>query len=90
MFGAKKVLGKILDMNYSAESVVEKNMMSVKEYCHVTYEEGGWVQHVILDANSITYNVTDEYTERMISVNSSALSGAIKGAQIFFPRTELS
>ena len=89
MFGAKSSKGpsaKLIHMNFSAETVMEKNFEKLKEYCHITYDQDGWIQHTIVDASTVKYTVTDDYIEPMVSISATALSGMTKGVEIFIPR----
>lgn len=87
MFGAKKgANAKLLHLNFSAETVMEKNYEKVKEYCHITYDQDGWIQHTFVDSSTIKWTVSDDYIEPMISINTNALSGMTKGVEIFIPR----
>lgn len=90
MFGTKKSLGRIIDLNYTAETFVDKNMTSVREFCHVTYVQDGYVQHAILDGKNIQYRLSDEYNHRMIEINAGGLLGGVKGAEIIIPSNEIS
>lgn len=87
MFGARKqIVSRLIHINFSAETVLEKNYQTVKEYCHLTYDQDGWIQHTIVDASNIKYTASDEYIEPMISINANAISGTTKGVEIFIPR----
>lgn len=89
MFGAKINKGataKLIHMNFSAETVMDKNYQTVKEYCHLTYDQDGWIQHIMVEASTIKWTVTDDYIEPMVSISSNAFSGATKSTEIFIPR----
>ena len=87
MFGVKRTAesAKLLHINFSAETVNEKNYVTLKEYCHVTFEKNGWIQHMVLDAAGIKFTKNPDITEPEIVVSTNALSGIAKGAEIILP-----
>ena len=87
MFGAKKAAqaAKLLHINFSAEAVTEKNYTSLKEYCHLTFDQDGWIQHVVVDASGVKFTKSSEIVEPQVIVVSNPLSGLTKGAEILIP-----
>lgn len=88
MFGAKKnaIVAKVLHINFSAETITDRNFEKIKEYCHITYDCEGYIQHLVLDVQFITFVSTEEYTDVMISFVTNALSGVTKGAELLIPK----
>lgn len=87
MFGAKRTseAAKLLHINFSAETVTERNYVTLKEYCHVTFEQNGWVQHMVLDAAGVKFTKNPDVIEPQINISTNALSGVAKGAEIILP-----
>jgi hypothetical protein len=87
MFGMNKTtIAKIIHMNFSIETVSEKNMTALKEFCHLTIDQDGYIQHIVLPAQGIIFSYSEEYKEPMISFTSNQFSGATKNAEIFIPK----
>lgn len=92
MFGqkSKKPAARLIHINFSAETFVDtqkNNMITVKEYCHITYEQDGFIQHAMCDANAVKWTVSDDALEPLVTVNNNFVSGQTRGAEIFLPST---
>jgi len=86
MFKTKSIVSRLIHINYSAQLFIDnKDLKSIKEFCHVLYENGGFISSLCVDANLCKYIETIEYIEPMVSVE-FGFSGITKGLTIYLPK----